>query len=345
MFSYDASAGTAAYNGAAIASMSGGVNTGLKFGSTTLQSVSLGGAFSSNGIGAPWSGLEIEEVALFVGGYWAASSLNEYEFPTLNIDSTASMTMTELNAKVAAFDSTKFNYFSASPVVTLDVEPDTATVTYLQSDSWNGTVLIEDADKTGIVPTKYGNPNSTLKLSGVKGYFEKAQYTADVTPAIELENSDTEGREYGLYLNNGYSFDSNGGYAYVNTPELKGSGLFKADGSANKVLWVVNKWSSFTGTLNLTNKAVWFGTGIPAQTTDGTASITAGSVRLATTIPASVGDGCERLRRNRYDDDGGKHDRGSFPYGVSVEGYLPDQYAEPQRPVRHCQLRQRQFGG
>ena len=282
LFSYAAHSGSRCYMGETIASLAGGENTTGHWSNLDVQYVSIGGPTALQILDI-CDNLVIEEVALFVGNYLTNTDVADYAFPTLDGETTA-LTMTELNTKIAA-DSNVI--FTASPVVTLDVEPSDATKTYLQSAVlWNGTVFIKDVDKTNIDPTAYGNPNSTLKLSGVKGYFAARQFNSSATPAIELEDSATEGRVYGLYLNNGYSFESQGAYYWTQTPELKGSGTLKADSSGAAVLVVVDKWDNFTGKLELTNKAVYFGTGIPERAKN---VVTAGTIKLNGTVPATIG--------------------------------------------------------
>ena len=285
LFSYSTTGGVKIYVGSDVASLAGGAMGSYKYGNNTIERFSIGGDPAGK-VYTP-SGMIIEEVALFVGSALTNTDVADYAFPTLDGETTA-LTMTELNTKIAA-DSNVI--FTASPVVTLDVEPSDATKTYLQSAVWNGTVFIKDADKNNIVPTAYGNPNSTLKLSGVKGYFAKAKYDVSSTPVIELEDSGTEGRVYGLWNYDGYSFNSYSGYPYVHTPELKGSGSLVADKSgALKTLIVVDKWSAFTGKLQLAPSGiVCFGTGLPEQTDASSAALTAGSIRLSGTVPATIG--------------------------------------------------------
>ncbi len=285
LFSYSTTGGVKIYVGSDVASLAGGAMGSYKYSNNTIERFSIGGDPAGK-VYTP-SGMIIEEVALFVGSALANTDVADYAFPTLDGETTA-LTMTELNTKIAA-DSNVF--FTASPVVTLDVEPSDATKTYLQSAAWNGTVLIKDADKNNIVPTAYGNPNSTLKLSGVKGYFAKAKYDVASTPAIELEDSETEGRVYGFWNYDGYSFNSYSGYPYVHTPELKGSGSLVADKSSGlKTLIVVDKWSAFTGKLQLAPSGiVCFGTGLPEQTDASSAALTAGTIKLNGTVPASIG--------------------------------------------------------
>ena len=233
-------------------------------------------------------GFVIEEVALFVGSYLAASDVADYVFPTVTVDDTGVTKMSELNAKVAALDD-EFLYFSNAAVVTLDEEPSEATKAFLQGANWNGTVFIKDQNIVNLNPTIYGNQNSTLKLSGVSGHWGAAVYEKTATPAIELEDSETEGREYGYFASNGYSFYSQGSYYYVHTPELKGSGTYKANTTGNAALFVADKFDNFTGKLNLEGKTVWLGTGAPTKSVDTWNNQVnfPGTVRLGSAIPAN----------------------------------------------------------
>ena len=195
---------------------------------------------------------------------------------------TTPSTMSALNTAVAAA-SDAVALSDVSSTITLDEEPSDATKSILQSAYWQGTVLIKDADKNNIVPSNYGNPNSTLKLSGVKGYFAAQQFNSSATPAIELEDSETKGREYGLWQDNGYSFYSgaSGTYQYMNTPELKGSGTYKIDTTETSSLFVADKFSSFTGKLEVTYGAVWLGVAVPSRDVTGREFVKVGTVRVS----------------------------------------------------------------
>lgn len=266
LFSFKHDTGSRTYMGTSIDSLAGGQDTAGHWSNRTVKKLVLGGDESGKAFNG--AGFTIEEVAIFVGSYLSNEDVADYVFPTLNIDDTATMTMTALNEKVAAFGENTFNYFSASPVVTLDVAPSDATKAYLRSALWNGTVFIKDQDIANLDPTAYGNKNSTLKLSGVSGHWGAAVYANTATPAIELEDSETEGREYGFFASNGYSFYASGSYYYIHTPELKGSGTYKTNNSGNGALFVADKFDNFTGKLELAGKTVWLGTGAPTHSQD-----------------------------------------------------------------------------
>lgn len=287
LFAFKDSQGSRSYMGTSIDNLTGGEDTAGHWSDRNLKKLVLGGDESGKAFNG--AGFKIEEVAIFVGSYLTASDVADYVFPAVNVDTTSSMTMTELNTKVAAFGENTFNYFSASPVVTYDVAPSDATTTYLRSALWNGTVFIKDQNIVNLNPTIYGNPNSTLKLSGVSGHWGGAVYEKTATPAIELEDSETEGREYGYFASNGYSFYSQGAYYYVHTPELKGSGTYKANTTGNGALFVADKFDNFTGKLNLEGKTVWLGTGAPTKSVDTWNNQVnfPGTVRLGSAIPAN----------------------------------------------------------
>ena len=284
LFSYQHDSGSRAYMGTTIAALAGGQNTSGKYSNRTLKKLAIGGDAS----GKAWNGagFKIEEVAVFVGSYLTNEDVADYVFPTVTVDP-AITTMSALNTKVAALDN-EFLYFTSAASVSLDAEPESATQTFLQSDNWKGTVLIKDGEKLNIDPTIYGNPNSTLKLSGASGYFAKAQYTSAVTPQIELENSATDGKEYGFKQTNGYSFNSNGGYSYVNTPKLKGSGTLWGAWNG-RAFYVVDDYSEFTGVLKLdTGDVVWLGASLPATVSDVESEVIQKGIRLGGAIPANV---------------------------------------------------------
>ena len=286
LFSYKHDTGSRTYMGTSIDSLTGGQDTAGHWSNRTVKKLVLGGDESGKAFNG--AGFKIEEVAIFVGSYLSNEDVADYVFPTINIDTTATMTMTELNTAVAAENT--FNYFSASPVVTLDVEPSDATKAYLRSGPWNGTVFIKDKNIANLDPTAYGNKNSTLKLSGVSGHWGATVYANTATPAIELEDSETEGREYGYFASNGYSFYSQGYYYYVHTPELKGSGTYKANTEGNGALFVADKFDNFTGKLDLAGKTVWLGTGAPTHSQDTFNNLVnfPGTVRLGgSTIPST----------------------------------------------------------
>lgn len=273
-------------NTAAAIKFGGNGNNGLR-GGQTYSKVVIGGMESyteGTTLFKAASDLVILKVALYASDSTfpiAQADYATYSMPSMTVVTTPS-TMSALNTAVAA-SSDAVALSDVSATITLDEEPSDATKSILKSAYWQGTVLIKDVDKNDIVPSNYGNPNSTLKLSGVKGYFDDQQFNSSNTPAIELEDSETEDRKYGLWQYNGYSFYSgaSGTYQYMNTPELKGSGTYKIDTVETSSLFVADKFSNFTGKLKVTYGAVWLGVAVPSRDVAGRELVKVGTVRVS----------------------------------------------------------------
>lgn len=296
-FSLTQAHSSSSYSGTHLYEVYGGdTAAAIKFGGSGNNGLRAGQAYSKVVIGGmesytegttlfkATSDLVILKVALYASDSTfpiAQADYATYSMPSMTVVTTPS-TMSALNTAVAA-SSDAVALSDVSATITLDEEPSDATKSILQSAYWQGTVLIKDADKNDIVPSNYGNPNSTLKLSGVKGYFAAQQFNSSATPAIELEDSETNGREYGLWQNNGYSFYSGASatYQYMNTPELKGSGTYKIDTAETSSLFVADKFSNFTGKLEVTYGAVWLGVAVPSRNAAGRELVKVGTVRVS----------------------------------------------------------------
>ena len=173
--------------------------------------------------------------------------------------------------------------------------------------SWTGTVWLKNyTSLTGSVkqgdtvtgttsfdPNRYGNENSTVKFTGVKGYLQASNdgsYT--IEPALELVD---DGDNPGLLLYNGWGYNKQDNAAcYTIIRELKGTGTLKADTTLNdsnaipglNVLLLVQNWGNFTGTLNMPNKNVAFGSTPPAQSVaegGGKIFVRSGSISIPST--------------------------------------------------------------
>ena len=151
------------------------------------------------------------------------------------------------------------------------------------AEGWTGTVWLRNYTSltgtsqqgtkswgsTNFEPNNYGNSNSTVRFTGVKGYLtanDDGSYT--IQPALELED---DGDTPGLLLYNGWGYNANA-QCYTIIRELKGSGTLAADTTLSggvipglNVLLQVRKWDNFTGTLNMPNKNIVFGSTLPAQ--------------------------------------------------------------------------------
>ncbi len=128
---------------------------------------------------------------------------------------------------------------------------------------WSGTVWVKNISNlvgSSFDMNEYGNNSSTLKVSMLKGWINTG--TTDVAPALELDGD----CEYALWLSNGNGYNSNNG-SRTQLRELKGSGLLKGSDSAPNVLLLVKKWDNFSGSFELNNKIVVFGSSLPTQAT------------------------------------------------------------------------------
>ncbi len=121
------------------------------------------------------------------------------------------------------------------------------------SSVWTGTVWIDGKETLALNewdPSALGSEASTLRLSGVKGYFKKGGVTVDVP--VELDN---DAYSYGLDLNNGWG----NGAAFNTIATLKGSGTFKTETAGkNEVVRIVDA-SAFTGAMKLAQKIIIIG--------------------------------------------------------------------------------------
>ena len=80
MSSFLGSSGTGIYAGELLDSLTGGVNTSLRFANTTVTNITVGGPYSSTSYPA-WNGVEIESIALFLGSSVVATNdIADFEF-------------------------------------------------------------------------------------------------------------------------------------------------------------------------------------------------------------------------------------------------------------------------
>ena len=150
-------------------------------------------------------------------------------------------------------------YNGATPTVsgskfTSNVIPSFVT----DSTQWTGTIWIKNVAVSNFAPSNFGNANSTVRLSGVSGHF--AQGSVSCAPAIELVN---DSYQYGFYVSDGFSRSA----AYPNNVvvinKLKGNGALWTGNLADTVLMQVLDWSEYSGSIQLVNKIVVFGSYLP----------------------------------------------------------------------------------
>lgn len=119
--------------------------------------------------------------------------------------------------------------------------------------SWTGTVWIKSHAIVELDTNLYGNEGSTLKFTGVTGYF--AQNHVNTVP-IELENN---GSTAAFNYNNGW------GGELLTFSELKGTGTLQTSSAGDGGTIWVKKWDAFTGVMNLGKKQVVMGGSEPAH--------------------------------------------------------------------------------
>ena len=150
---------------------------------------------------------------------------------------------------------------------------------YTDSMFWNGTVWIEN--KTGITkfdPGTFGNANSTVKVSGIAGYFTDSNNTFNGT--LEVSGTDSSGAavDYGLSISDGYSSSS------YTINKLTGDGLI-SDALNNKTathLFIFNDASAFRGSISLTKgRRIQIGSGTSASDAKQVAVGSSSSVTIA----------------------------------------------------------------
>ena len=127
--------------------------------------------------------------------------------------------------------------------------PDSSIEGQLQNTDWKGTVWLKNATGlTNIDFAKYANANTTVKCTGISGYFAPNK---EFTSTLELENGEAS---YALNIHNGSSNDGN----VVTFDKLTGAGKILGDGGSTAG-FLVKDWSGFTGDVELNNKTVTFG--------------------------------------------------------------------------------------
>ena len=84
LFSYSSGSGTKAYVGSYIASLSGKENTTIKWGSSKITRIALGGpcADNNNPNATAWPNLKIEKVAIFLDTYYSAADVVGFKWPS-----------------------------------------------------------------------------------------------------------------------------------------------------------------------------------------------------------------------------------------------------------------------
>ena len=176
-----------------------------------------------------------------------ASGKTWYAAKGFNVEGTLNVngTLESDSATRAAFGSGTVVFTGRAPTPTGDA--------WWKNASWTGTVWIKSHAIVELDTNLYGNEGSTLKFTGVTGYF--AQNHVNTVP-IELENS---GSTAAFNYNNGW------GGELLTFSELKGTGTLQTSSAGDGGTIWVKKWDAFTGVMNLGKKQVVMGGSEPAH--------------------------------------------------------------------------------
>lgn len=184
----------------------------------------------------------------------------------VNFHCSGSFTLVPPSGNTAVFD---FSNVTGSPIIAYTgAFPSVGGTTFTansiptfvtESTQWTGTIWIKNVNAVNFTPNNFGNANSTVRLSGVWGHF--ADGSVSCAPAIELVN---DSYQYGLYLNNGYSRNEGNPSRYITMSKLKGNGALWTGASADNVLLNVRDGSDYTGSIQLVNKIIVFGSTVPS---------------------------------------------------------------------------------
>lgn len=142
---------------------------------------------------------------------------------------------------------------------------------WTDSANWKGTLWVKNTTFTGVVPNTMANANSTLRLSGVVGYFNNGGSKQTCDGTLELEN---DSYSYAFSVSDGYST-----YGITVFAKLKGSGLLGVQSANIAQRYVFKDASEFTGTFNLAARTlrVILGDGESLSPDEGTITIVSGA--------------------------------------------------------------------
>ncbi len=188
---------------------------------------------------------------------------------TLDISGSAAVNMTgsTLTANTVTGTGTAI-YTGATPPTGLG---------WADGSNWQGTLWVKNTTFTGVLPNTMANANSTLKLSGVVGYFNSTGNTQTSDGTLELEN---DSYSYAFSVSDGWS---TGGITVF--AKLKGSGTLGVQSKDIAQCYVFKDASEFTGTFNLAGRPlrVILGDGASLSPDEGTITVVSGTTA---TIPS-----------------------------------------------------------
>lgn len=148
--------------------------------------------------------------------------------------------------------------------------------TWLTQSEWTGVLWLKNVAIVGLVPANLANANSTLRLTGVTGYFNNGGNTSTCDGTLDLQD---DGDTKALTVNNGWS-DS--GISIFN--KLIGSGTITCSERNISQRYVFKDPSEFTGTISCrrtdtgaTYLRVILGDGATLSPANGTITVVSGA--------------------------------------------------------------------
>ncbi len=141
----------------------------------------------------------------------------------------------------------------------------------LTDSLWSGVLWLKNGTMNGLLAQNLASANSTLRLTGVTGYFNNGDSEMTCLGTLELVD---DGATAAFTVSNGFSTNGKTVFAAV-----KGDGTFKSD-TTTAQRYVFNDVSAFTGTINIPsgkNTRVIIGNGTSLNPANGTITVASGA--------------------------------------------------------------------
>ncbi|MBO7684590.1 MAG: hypothetical protein J6T51_07685 [Kiritimatiellae bacterium] len=141
----------------------------------------------------------------------------------------------------------------------------------LTDSLWSGVLWLKNCTMNGLLAQNLASANSTLRLTGVTGYFNNGDSEMTCLGTLELVD---DGATAAFTVSNGFSANGKTVFAAV-----KGDGTFKSDTTTSQ-RYVFKDVSAFTGTIDIPsgkNTRVIFDNGTSLSPASGTITVASGA--------------------------------------------------------------------